>query len=73
MVAGGVHGDGGIHGLLEALLVDAGEDEAGLVQGLRPFGRCPDANGREGVSDAGEEGRLLREVRPASTARSGKK
>ena len=55
MVTGGVHGNGSVHGLKEALLVDAGEDEAGLVQGLRPFGRSPDTHGREGVADAGEE------------------
>lgn len=55
MVAGGIHRDGGIHGLEEALFIDAGEDEAGLVQGLRPFGRGTDADGGEGVAGAGEE------------------
>ena len=59
MVTSGVHGDGGVHGLQEALLVDAGEDETGFVQGLRPFCRCPNAHGRKGMADTGEEGRLL--------------
>ena len=59
MVAGGVHGNGCVHGLEEALLVDASEDEAGLVQGLRPFGRSADADGREGMTNAGEERGLL--------------
>ena len=55
MVAGGVHFNRGVDGLKEALFVDAGEDEAGFVQGFRPFGRCPDADGGEGVADACEE------------------
>ena len=61
MVAGGIHGDGGVHGLEEALLVNACENEAGLVQGLGPLGAGPDADGREGMPDAGEEGGLLGE------------
>lgn len=55
MVASGVHGDGGVNGLQEALLVDAGEDETGFIQGLRPFGRSPDADSRERMPDAGKE------------------
>ena len=71
MVAGGVHGDGGVNGLQEALLVDAGEDEAGLVQGFRPLRRSPDADGGEGVADAGEEGGLLRECAGVGDDRKG--
>ena len=71
MVAGGVHGDGGVNGLQEALLVDAGEDEAGLVQGFRPLRRSPDADGVEGVADAGEEGGLLRECAGVGDDRKG--
>ena len=71
MVAGGVHGDGGVHGLEETLLVDAGEDEAGLIQSLRPFSGSPDADGREGVADAGEERGLLRKSAGVRNHRKG--
>ena len=46
----------GINSLKEALLVDAGNDEVALVDGFRTFGRGTDANGWEGVANAGEEG-----------------
>ena len=61
MVASGVHGDGGVHSQKEVLLVDAGEDETGLVQGLRPFGRGADIHGRERMPDASEEGRFFKQ------------
>ena len=54
-----VHGDGGLDGLQEALLVDAGQDESGVVERLGAFGRGADADGREGVADGGEEARFL--------------
>ena len=71
VVAGGVHGNGGVHGLEEGLFVDAGEDEAGLVQGFRALGRCADAHGRERVPDAGEEGTFLREGAAVGDHREG--
>ena len=61
MVAGGVEGDGGGHGLEEAVLVDAGDEEAGLVEGFRVLRRGADADGGERMADAGEEAALLRE------------
>ena len=61
MVAGFVHLDGGVDGLQEALLVDAGDEEAGFVEGLGALGAGTDADGREGVTDAGEETAFLGE------------
>lgn len=61
MEAGGVEGDGGGHGLEETVLVDAGDEEAGFVEGFGTFGAGADANGRERMADAGEEAALLRE------------
>lgn len=46
-----VHGDGGVDGLQEAFLVDAGEDEAGVVEAFGALGACADAHCREGVPD----------------------
>ena len=54
-------GDGNVHTLEKADGVDATENEAAFVQGLGALGRCPDADGREGMPDTREEGRLLRE------------
>ena len=54
-----VHGDGGLDGLQEALFIDAGQDEAGVVERLGAFGRGADADGREGMADGGEEARFL--------------
>ena len=54
-------GDGDIDALEEADGVDAAEDEAAFVQGFGALGRCADAHGREGMTNAGEEGGLLRE------------
>lgn len=50
-----VEGDGGVDGLEEAPLVNAGDDEVALVDGFGPFGRGADADGREGMAHAGEE------------------
>lgn len=46
-------------GLQQALLGDAGEREAGLVQRLWALGGGSDAHGWERVADAGEEAGLL--------------
>ena len=43
------------------MLVDARQDEAPLVEGLRALGRGPDAHGRERMPHAREEAALLRE------------
>ena len=45
----------GIYSLKEALLIDAGNDEVSLVDGFGTFGRGTDTDGREGVTNAGEE------------------
>ena len=37
VVAGGVHGDGGVDGLEQTVRIDAGDEEAGFIKGLRPF------------------------------------
>ena len=61
MVAGGVHGDSGVNGLEEAAGVDAGDEEAGLVQGLGAFRRCADAHRRERMAHRREERTFLRQ------------
>ena len=48
-----------INCLKEALLIDASNDEVALVDGFRTFGRGADADGREGMANAGEEATLL--------------
>ena len=45
-----------IYCLKETLLIDASNNEVALVDGFRTFGRGTDADGREGVTNAGEEG-----------------
>lgn len=55
----GVELDGGMDGLQQPLLGDAGEREAGLVQGLGALGGGADAHRRERVPDAREEAGLL--------------
>ena len=55
----GVELDGGMDGLQQPLLGDAGEREAGLVQGLGALGGGADAHRRERAADAREEARLL--------------
>lgn len=54
-VAGVVHLHSGVHGLQKAALVNAGEDEAGLVERLGTLGRGSDTDGRERMADAGKE------------------
>lgn len=51
--------DSGVDGLEEAVLVDAGDDETGLVEGLRTLGAGADADGGEGMTHTGEETALL--------------
>lgn len=43
------------------MLIDARQDEAALVQGLRALGGGADANRRKGVAHTGEEAALLRQ------------
>lgn len=54
-------GDGDVNALQEAYRVDAGEDEAALVEGFGTLGGCADADGGERVSDAGEERGFFRQ------------
>ena len=51
--------DGGVDGLQQPPLGDAGEREAGLVQRLGAFGGGTDAHRRERAADAREEARLF--------------
>lgn len=51
--------DGGVNGLEQGLLVDTCNNEVTLVDGLWALGRGTDADGGEGVADAGEEGGFL--------------
>lgn len=55
----GVELDGGVDGLEQAALGDAGQREAGLVQRLGPLGGGADAHRRERMPDAREEAGLL--------------
>lgn len=48
--------DGSINSLEQGILVDTSNDEVALVDGFRTLGRGTDADGGEGVADAGEEG-----------------
>ena len=66
-----VHLHGRVHRLEQRALVDAGEDEAALVEGLGPLGRGPDAHGRERVSHALEEAALLRQRAAVAHHREG--
>lgn len=50
-----VHRDCRLDGLQKRFLVDAGEDETGVVERLGTLGRGADAHGREGVTYGGEE------------------
>ena len=61
VVAVGVHRDGGVDGLQEGLFVDAGYEEAGLVKRFGAFRAGPDADCRERVADACEEGAFFGE------------
>lgn len=46
--------DGGVNGLEQGLLVDTSNDEVAFVDGLGTLGRGTDADGGEGMADAGE-------------------
>ena len=59
MVAIAVELYGGVNGLQQRGAVDAGKDEAGFVEGFGALGAGTYADGREGVSHAGEETALL--------------
>ena len=61
VVAGSVHRHGGVHGLQQAAGVDAGNEEARLVERLGALGRRADAYRRERMADRGKKGRFLRE------------
>ena len=54
-----VHLHGGVHGLEEAVRVDACQDKATFVQSLRALGGGADAHRRERVPHAGKETALL--------------
>lgn len=47
--------NGGVNGLEQRLLVDTSNDEIALVDGFGTLGRGTDADGGEGMADAGEE------------------
>ena len=59
VVAVAAEADGGVDGLKEAVGVDAGDDEAALVDGFRTLRRRADAHGGEGMAHRGEETALL--------------
>ena len=61
VVAVGVHRDGGIDSLQEGLFVDAGDEEAGLIKRFGAFRAGADADCRERVADACEEGAFFGE------------
>lgn len=59
MVPGLAHSDCHVHGLQQALRVDAGKDEACLVQSLGALGGGADAHRGEWLPNGGEETGLL--------------
>ena len=59
VVGRGMEADGGVDGLEEAFLVDAGEDEARFVEAFGALGAGADAHGGEGVAHRSEEARLF--------------
>ena len=59
VVACSIQGDGRVDGLQKRHLVDAGDDEAALVQRLRALGRSADAHRRERMPHRCEEPHLL--------------
>ena len=61
VVAVSVHLHSGVHSLKEAVLIDACQDKAALVQGLRTLCTGADTEGRERVPHADEEAALLRQ------------
>lgn len=50
-----IHCDGCLDSLKKRFLVDAGEDESGIVERFGSFGRGADADCREGMSNGSEE------------------
>ena len=52
--------DGGVNGLEQGLFVDTSNDEVTLVDGFGTLSRGTDADGGEGMADAGEEGGFFR-------------
>lgn len=50
-----VHGDGGVDSLQKRLFINAGEDEAGVIERLGSLRGGTDADGRERMADRGEE------------------
>ena len=54
-----VHLDGGVDGLEERFFVDAGEDEAGVVERLGTLCRGADAHCGEGMADGDKEARFF--------------
>ena len=61
VVAVGVHRNGCVDGLQEGLFVDAGDEETGLVKRFGAFRAGADADCRERVADACEEGAFFGE------------
>ena len=61
VVAVAGHADSEVHALQEALLINAAEDEAGLVEGFGTFCAGADAHGGDGFADGGVEAALLGE------------
>lgn len=59
MISRGIHCHSRIDGLQQRAGVDAGDEEAPLIQGLRPLCRGANANRREGVSHRSKERRFL--------------
>ena len=50
-----VHRDGGINSLQETVLINAGDEETSFVESLGTLRAGADADGREGMTDRGEE------------------
>lgn len=61
VVAVAGHADGEVYALQEALLVNAAEDEAGLVEGFGALCAGANANGGDGFADGGVEAAFLGE------------
>lgn len=59
VVAVAGHTDGEVYALQETLLVNAAEDEAGLVKGFGTLCAGADAHGGDGFADGGVEAALL--------------
>ena len=66
-----VEGDRRVDGLQQRVLVDAGDDETGFVDGLGTLGRSANADGWERMSHTGEEAALLRQGTTVAHHRKG--